>query len=58
MATTNTRPFAVVADHGACITHCTTLAGAIRSAKGFGPGFRSIVIRHNGEVVRVIREEV
>lgn len=54
MAST-TRPFAVVADNGACITHCTSLQGAVRSAKGFAPSFTSIVIRHNGEVVKVIR---
>lgn len=52
-----TRPFAVVADgkRWACITHCKNLQGAIRIAKGFAPSFTSIVIRHNGEVVKVIR---
>ena len=52
---TITKPFAVVADGGACITHSKSLQGAIRSAKGFAPTFTSIVIRHNGEVVKVIR---
>ena len=51
----NTKPFAVVADGGACITHCTSLAGAIRSARGFAPSFASIIIRHNGETVKVVR---
>lgn len=56
MATTTARPFTVVAQgDGVCMTHCTTLAGAVRSARGFAPCFTSIVIRHNGEVVRVIR---
>jgi len=51
----NVKPFAVVADGGACITHCASLAGAIRSARGFAPSFTSIVIRHDGQTVRVIR---
>lgn len=55
MNTNTTRPFAVVANGGECITHCKNLQGAIRSAKGFAPSFTSIVIRHNGEVVKVIR---
>ena len=55
MTTTTARPFTVVADDGACVTHCSTLAGAVRSAKRFAPSFASLVIRHNGEVVRVIR---
>lgn len=53
----NDRPFSVVADWGACVTHCKTLKGAIRSAEGFSPVFQSIVIRHNGETVKVIRNE-
>lgn len=54
--TTRTRDFTVIANgDGVCMTHCTTLAGAVRSAKGFAPSFTSIVIRHNGEVVKVIR---
>lgn len=53
---TNTaRPFTVVADHGDCVTHCSSLKGAMRSAKGFAPSFTSIVIRHNGELVKVVR---
>jgi hypothetical protein len=55
MNTNTARPFAVVANGGECITHCKNLQGAIRSAKGFAPSFTSIVIRHNGEVVKVIR---
>lgn len=54
-----TRDFTVVAGstpHAAsCMTHCSSLAGAIRSAKGFHPSFTSIVIRHKGEVVKVVR---
>ena len=53
--TTTARPFTVVADHGDCVTHCTSLKGAMRSAKGFAPSFTSIVIRHNGELVKVVR---
>lgn len=53
---TATRDFTVIADgDGRCMTHCTSLQGAIRSAKGFAPTFTSIVIRHKGEVVKVIR---
>jgi hypothetical protein len=53
---TNTaRPFTVVADHGDCVTHCSSLKGAMRSAKGFALSFTSIVIRHNGELVKVVR---
>jgi hypothetical protein len=52
---TTARPFTVVADDGACVTHCTTLKGAVRSARGFSPDFASLVIRHKGETVRVIR---
>ena len=59
MATTKTRDFTVVAastpDAASCMTHCTSLAGAVRSAEGFHPSFTSIVIRHKGEVVKVIR---
>ena len=56
MTTTRTRDFTVIANgDGVCMTHCTTLAGAVRSAKGFAPSFTSIVIRHKGEVVKVIR---
>ena len=54
MNTNTARPFVVVAD-GQANTHCKTLQGAIRSAKGFAPCWTSIVIRHNGEVVKVIR---
>jgi hypothetical protein len=54
MNTNTPRPFVVVAD-GQANTHCKTLQGAIRSAKGFAPCWTSIVIRHNGEVVKVIR---
>jgi hypothetical protein len=54
--TNTTRSFTVHAlGDGVCMTHCKTLAGAIRSAKGFAPCFTSIVIRHNSEVVKVIR---
>ncbi len=50
------RPFTVVADgDGRCMTHCSSLQGAIRSAKGFSPTFTSIAILKNGEVVKVIR---
>jgi hypothetical protein len=53
---TRTRDFTVIATgDGVSMTHCTSLQGAIRSAKGFAPCFTSIVIRHNGEVVKVIR---
>jgi hypothetical protein len=57
MATTKTRDFAVIAtdNEGVSTSHCTSLAGAVRSAKGFAPCFTSIVIRHKGEVVKVIR---
>ena len=57
MTTTKTRDFTVVATgaNGGCMTHCTSLAGAVRSAKGFAPSFASIVIHHKGEVVKVIR---
>lgn len=56
MATTKTRDFTVIATgDGVSMTHCTSLAGAVRSAKGFAPCFTSIVIRHKGEVVKVIR---
>lgn len=53
---TNTpRPFTVIADGGACITYCSSLKGAIRSAKNFSPDFKSLVIRHNFDLVKVIR---
>jgi hypothetical protein len=55
MTTTRTRDWAVVADDGACVTYCTSLAGAKRSAKGFNPAFQSLVIKHKGEIVQVIR---
>ena len=51
----NLRPFTVVADHGACVTYCKTLEGALRSAKNFSPMFNSLVIRHNLDLVKVIR---
>ncbi len=51
------RPFTVRAQdsEGVATTHCATLQGAIRSAEGFAPCFTSLVILHNGEVVKVIR---
>ncbi len=49
------RPFTVIADGGACITYCASLKGAIRSAKNFSPDFKSLVIRHNFDVVKVVR---
>ena len=58
------RPFTVLAtvenpaNPRACsvsMTHCASLAGAIRSAKGFAPCYTSLVILHNDEVVKVIR---
>lgn len=54
---TATRDFTVIAtdSEGVSMSHCTSLQGAIRSAKGFAPTFTSIVIRHKGEVVKVIR---
>ena len=54
---TAARPFLVVAHspQGCGQTHCASLKGAERSAKGFAPCYTSIVIRHNGEVVKVIR---
>ena len=53
---TTARPFTVVADgEGRCMTHCSSLQSAVRSAKGFSSTFTSIVILKNGEVVRVIR---
>jgi hypothetical protein len=56
MTRSTSRPFTVHAQgDGVCMTHCSTLAGAIRSAKKFAPSFTSIVIRHNGEVVKVVR---
>jgi hypothetical protein len=59
MTTTKARSFTVVAastpDAASCMTHCSSLAGAIRSAKGFHPSFTSIVIRHDGEVIKVVR---
>jgi hypothetical protein len=53
--TATARPFTVVADGGACVTYCSSLKGAIRSAKNFSPLFTSLVIRHNFELVKVIR---
>jgi hypothetical protein len=53
--TNTSRPFTVVANGGQCTTHCKSLQGAIRSSKGFAPIFTSIVIQHNGEIVKVIR---
>ena len=53
--TSTSRPFTVVANGGQCTTHCKSLQGAIRSSKGFAPIFTSIVIQHNGEIVKVIR---
>jgi hypothetical protein len=53
--TATARPFTVVADGGACVTYCSSLKGAIRSAKNFSPLFTSLVIRHNFDVVKVIR---
>ena len=52
--TSTVRPFTVAAD-GQAVTWCKTLAGAIRSSKGFSPDFKSLVICHNGEIVKVIR---
>ena len=53
--TYNPRPFTVSADGGACVTYCASLKGAIRSAKNFSHDFKSLVIRHNFDVVKVIR---
>jgi hypothetical protein len=51
------RPFTVIGHDGfgQTTTHCASLQGAVRSAKGFAPSFTSLVICHNGEVVKVIR---
>ena len=49
------RPFLVAGNPGGCQTRCASLKGAERSAKGFAPVYTSLVIYHNGEVVKVIR---
>jgi hypothetical protein len=51
------RPFLVYgkSSDGGCKTHCGSLKGAERSAKGFAPCYTSLVIYHNGEMVKVIR---
>jgi hypothetical protein len=48
------KPYCVVAD-GQAVTFCKSLAGAVRSAKGFAPCFKSLEIRCNGRLLEVIR---
>ena len=51
------RPFTVIADgDGICETYCKTLKGALKSASGFHPDYKSIKIWFQGEVVQVVRE--